>query len=188
MPPEIDARARGLRLLLFDVDGVMTDGRILLHSDGTESKQFHIRDGTALVWARRAGLLTGLLSARSSASTALRAQQLGIPIVKQGVEDKLSAYEGILAEHGLTDDQVSFMGDDVLDLPVLARVGLSCAPADAVPDVRSRVHWVSGVRGGEGAIREFVDLVLRAQGLWGELLASYLPEPATVPPRGGETR
>jgi 3-deoxy-D-manno-octulosonate 8-phosphate phosphatase (KDO 8-P phosphatase) len=188
MTPEIDARARGLRLLLFDVDGVMTDGRVLLHSDGTESKQFHIRDGTALVWARRAGLLIGLLSARSSASTALRAQQLGIPIVKQGVEDKLSAYEGILAEHGLTDDQVSFMGDDVLDLPVLLRVGLACAPADAAPDVRSRVHWVSGVRGGEGAIREFVDLVLRAQGSWDGLLASYLPEPATVPPRGGETR
>jgi 3-deoxy-D-manno-octulosonate 8-phosphate phosphatase (KDO 8-P phosphatase) len=178
MAPEIDARARGLRLLLFDVDGVMTDGRILLHSDGTESKQFHIRDGTALVWARRAGLLTGLLSARSSASTALRAQQLGIPIVKQGVEDKLSAYESILAEHGLTDDQVSFMGDDVLDLPVLLRVGLACAPADAAPDVRSRVHWVSALRGGEGAIRELIDLVLRAQNHWDGLLASYLPAPA----------
>jgi 3-deoxy-D-manno-octulosonate 8-phosphate phosphatase (KDO 8-P phosphatase) len=188
MTPEIDARARGLRLLLFDVDGVMTDGRILLHSDGTESKQFHIRDGTALVWARRAGLLTGLLSARSSASTALRAQQLGIPIVKQGVEDKLSAYDAILAEHGLTDDQVSFMGDDVLDLPVLARVGLSCAPADAVKDVRARVHWVSKVRGGEGAIREFVDLVLNVQGHWEGLLTSYLPVPATVPPHGGESR
>ena len=173
-----DAVARGLRLLLFDVDGVMTDGRILLHSDGTESKQFHIRDGTALVWARRCGLMTGLLSARSSASTALRAQQLGIPIVKQGVEDKLSAYESILAEHGLTDDQVSFMGDDVLDLPVLSRVGLACAPADAVPDVRARVHWVSSVRGGEGAIRELVDLVLRAQNRWDGLLARYLPVPA----------
>ncbi len=181
MTPEIDARARGLRLLLFDVDGVMTDGRILLHSDGTESKQFHIRDGTALVWARRAGLLTGLLSARSSASTALRAQQLGIPIVRQGVEDKLAAYDDILAEHGLTDDQVSFMGDDVLDLPVLARVGLSCAPADAVKDVRARVHWVSKARGGEGAIREFVDLVLNVQGHWEGLLASYLPVPANAP-------
>jgi 3-deoxy-D-manno-octulosonate 8-phosphate phosphatase (KDO 8-P phosphatase) len=188
MTPEIDARARGLRLLLFDVDGVMTDGRILLHSDGTESKQFHIRDGTALVWARRAGLLTGLLSARSSASTALRAQQLGIPIVKQGVEDKLAAYDAILAEHGLTDDQVSFMGDDVLDLPVLARVGLSCAPADAVKDVRARVHWVSKARGGEGAIREFVDLVLNVQGHWEGLLASYLPVPATTPVSGGEGR
>jgi 3-deoxy-D-manno-octulosonate 8-phosphate phosphatase (KDO 8-P phosphatase) len=175
MTPEIDQRARGLRLLLFDVDGVMTDGRILLHSDGTESKQFHIRDGTAFVWARRVGLLTGLLSARASAATALRAQQLGIPIVRQGVDDKLAAYEGLLAEHGLTDDQVSFMGDDILDLPVLARVGLSCAPADAVPDVRSRVHWVSGVRGGAGAIRELVDVVLRAQGHWPGLLASYVP-------------
>jgi 3-deoxy-D-manno-octulosonate 8-phosphate phosphatase (KDO 8-P phosphatase) len=179
MTPEIDVRARGLRLLLFDVDGVMTDGRILLHSDGTESKQFHIRDGTAFVWARRVGLLTGLLSARASASTALRAQQLGIPIVKQGVEDKLSAYRDILAEHALTDDQVSFMGDDVLDLPVLARVGLSCAPADAVPDVLARVHWVSEAGGGAGAIRELIDIVLRAQGHWPGLLASYLPVPAS---------
>lgn len=188
MTPDIDARARRLRLLLFDVDGVMTDGRILLHSDGTESKQFHIRDGTALVWARRAGLLTGLLSARSSATTALRAQQLGIPIVKQGVEDKLSAYDAILAEHGLTDDQVSFMGDDVLDLPVLTRVGLACAPADSVLDVRSRVHWVSEARGGEGAIREFIDLVLRVQGQWPELLGSYLPAAPVGESSEGETR
>jgi 3-deoxy-D-manno-octulosonate 8-phosphate phosphatase (KDO 8-P phosphatase) len=179
MTPDIDARARVLRLLLFDVDGVMTDGRILLHSDGKESKQFHIRDGTAFVWARRVGLLTGLLSARASASTALRAQQLGIPIVKQGVEDKLSAYLDILAEHGLTDAQVSFMGDDVLDLPVLTRVGLSAAPADAVPDVRSRVHWVTKSRGGAGAIREMIDVVLRAQGHWDGLLASYLPVEAS---------
>lgn len=176
MARDIDDRARRLRLLLFDVDGVLTDGRILLHADGTESKQFHIRDGTGLVWARRVGLLTGLLSARTSVATTERARQLGIPIVRQGAGDKQAAYLEILAQQGLSDDQVSFMGDDVLDLPVLSRVGLSCAPADAVPEVRARVRWVSQVNGGAGAVRELIDLVLRAQGHWPALLASYVPD------------
>lgn len=173
---EIDDRARTLRLLLFDVDGVLTDGRILLHADGSESKQFHIRDGTGLVWARRVGLLTGLLSARSSGATTERARQLAIPIVRQGSDDKLTTYLDLVREHGLTDAQVAFMGDDVLDLPVLSRVGLACAPADAVPEVRERVHWVSTLGGGAGAVRELIDLVLRAQGHWKPLLGSYLPE------------
>jgi 3-deoxy-D-manno-octulosonate 8-phosphate phosphatase (KDO 8-P phosphatase) len=173
---EIDDRARTLRLLLFDVDGVLTDGRILLHADGSESKQFHIRDGTGLVWARRVGLLTGLLSARTSGATTERARQLAIPIVRQGSDDKLTAYLDLIREHGLVDEQVAFMGDDVLDLPVLGRVGLACAPADAVPEVRERVHWVSTLDGGAGAVRQFIDLVLRAQGHWTPLLGSYLPE------------
>jgi 3-deoxy-D-manno-octulosonate 8-phosphate phosphatase (KDO 8-P phosphatase) len=173
---DFDARARALRLLLFDVDGVMTDGRILLHSDGTESKQYHIRDGTGLVLARRSGLLTGILSARTSAATLARAQQLSIPIVRQGAGNKLTAYEEILAEHGLADHEVAFMGDDVQDLPVLTRVGLSCAPADAVPEVRTRVRWISTYGGGAGAVREFIELVLRARGAWEELVGAYLPD------------
>jgi 3-deoxy-D-manno-octulosonate 8-phosphate phosphatase (KDO 8-P phosphatase) len=175
-PHEIADRARTLRLLLFDVDGVLTDGRILLHADGTESKQFHIRDGTGLVWARRVGLLTGLLSARTSGATTERARQLAIPIVRQGADDKLMAYLDLIREHGIADEHVAYMGDDVLDLPVLSRVGLSCAPADAVPEVRERVQWVSSRRGGAGAVRELIDLVLRAQGHWAPLLGSYLPE------------
>jgi 3-deoxy-D-manno-octulosonate 8-phosphate phosphatase (KDO 8-P phosphatase) len=174
----ITQAARRLKLLLFDVDGVLTDGRLLLHADGTESKQYHIRDGTGFVLARRAGLLTGLLSARHSASTLERARQLSIPIVVQGADDKLSAYEQILADHQLGDHEVSFMGDDVLDLPVLGRVGLSCAPSDAVADVRSRVDWVSQYGGGAGAVREFIELVLRAQERYQELLQAYLPEEA----------
>src|SRR5258707_13766903 len=105
----IETRARRLRLLLFDVDGVMTDGRILLHADGTESKQYHIRDGTGLVLARRSGLLTGLLSARTSASTLERARQLAIPIVRQGAGNKLTTYEEILAEQGLAGHEVAVM-------------------------------------------------------------------------------
>lgn len=162
----IDARASRVRLLLFDVDGVLTDGTILLHADGTESKQFHIRDGTAIVLAQRAGLLTGLLSARYAGSTAQRAAQLGIPIVVQGALSKLTALREILAAHDLALTEVAFMGDDVLDLPVLDEVGLSAAPADAVADVRARVHWVSQWPGGRGAVRELVELVLRAQHKW----------------------
>lgn len=178
VPQDFAGRARRLRLLLFDVDGVLTDGRILLHADGTESKQYHIRDGTALVWARRAGLLTGLLSARTSMATTQRAQQLSIPIVRQGVDDKLAAYEAILVDQRLADDEVAFMGDDLLDLPVLARVGLSCAPADAVADVRTRVHWVSAHGGGAGAVRELVEHVLQAQGQWQALLDRHWPQGA----------
>ena len=188
-PDDLTALARGVRLLLFDVDGVLTDGRILLHADGSESKQYHIRDGTGLVLARRSGLLTGLLSARTSASTTERARQLQIPIVRQGASDKLTVYQEILAEHGLADGEVAFMGDDVQDLPVLTRVGLSCAPADAVPEVRARSRWISSRGGGAGAVRELIELVLRAQGTWDELVSAYLlaEAPADTGP-GGEKR
>jgi 3-deoxy-D-manno-octulosonate 8-phosphate phosphatase (KDO 8-P phosphatase) len=173
---ELDARAARLRLLLFDVDGVLTDGTILLDATGAESKRFHIRDGTAIVWAHRAGLLTGLLSARQAASTAQRAAQLDIRVVHQGVANKLETYERILREHGLGDEEVAYMGDDLLDLPVLRRVGLASAPADAAPEVLARVHWVSASAGGHGAVRELVTLVLRAQRRWNALVASYLAE------------
>ena len=142
-PATLGQKASRIRLLLFDVDGVLTDGRILLHGDGSESKQFSIRDGTGLVWAQRAGLVTGLLSARHSPATSMRAAQLGIRIVRQQPGDKLDAFRHLLRDEHLDEGQVAFMGDDLLDLPVLARAGLSAAPADAVADVRSRVDWVS---------------------------------------------
>ena len=170
MTPEIQERARQVKLLLFDVDGVLTDGKILLHPDGTESKQFDIKDGTGLVWAQRAGLKVGVLSARSSAATAQRAAQLGITIVHQGVASKVKAYDDILRQHGLTDADVAYMGDDVLDMPVIRRAGLSASPADASEEVRARVDYVSRAAGGHGAARELVELVLKAQGRWEPLL------------------
>jgi 3-deoxy-D-manno-octulosonate 8-phosphate phosphatase (KDO 8-P phosphatase) len=175
---EIAERARRITLMLFDVDGVLTDGKLLIHGDGTESKRFDIKDGTGIVWARKAGLVVGVLSARMSAATEQRTQQLGITIVRQGVAGKLEAYEDIIRDQNVTDEQVAYMGDDVLDLPVLGRAGLSAAPADAAADVRSRVHWVSRANGGDGAARELVELVLRAQGLWNGILDEYLTEKA----------
>jgi 3-deoxy-D-manno-octulosonate 8-phosphate phosphatase (KDO 8-P phosphatase) len=172
---DLAGKAARIRLLLFDVDGVLTDGRILLHADGSESKQFSIRDGTGIVWAQRAGIGVGLLSARHSPATAARALQLGIRIVRQQAGDKLEMYRELVQQEHLEDAEVAFMGDDVLDLPVLSRVGLSAAPADASPDVLARVDWVSGRTGGDGAARELVELLLRGQGKWNALLDGYLP-------------
>jgi 3-deoxy-D-manno-octulosonate 8-phosphate phosphatase (KDO 8-P phosphatase) len=170
MSEELQRRASRITLMLFDVDGVLTDGKLMMHADGSESKQFDIKDGTGLVWAQRAGLKVGMLSARSSPATAQRAAQLGITIVHQGVPSKLRTYEDILRHHGLTDEAVAYMGDDVLDLPVIARAGLTASPADGVDDVRSRVHYVSRAAGGHGAAREFIELILKAQDRWERLL------------------
>ncbi|MEO8257131.1 MAG: HAD hydrolase family protein [Acidobacteriota bacterium] len=184
----VEVSAARLRLLLFDVDGVLTDGKILLHPDGTESKRFDIKDGTGLVWAQRAGLKVGLLSARSSAATAQRAAQLGVTIVHQGVPSKLAAYDEILRQQQLTDAETAYMGDDLLDLPVIGRVGLSACPADAVDEVRARVHFVSRAVGGDGAVRELIEIVLKAQGRWPALLAAYTGGGTVASPGTGSGR
>jgi 3-deoxy-D-manno-octulosonate 8-phosphate phosphatase (KDO 8-P phosphatase) len=174
----IEAKAARIRLILFDVDGVLTDGKVLVHADGTESKTFGIRDGLAIVWAQRAGIKVGLLSARTSATTPHRAAQLGVALVHQGVSSKAEAYRRILADERVTDADVAYMGDDVVDLAVLGQVGLSAAPADAVADVRTRVDWVSAAPGGDGAVRELIELILRAQGRWDGIVAGYANERA----------
>jgi len=169
----VAARARRIRLLLFDVDGVLTDGTILLDADGRESKRFSIKDGTALVWARQAGLLTGVLSARTAAATTERARQLGMAVVRQQATDKAAAFTEILAEQGLDAAEVAYMGDDLMDLPVLRQAGLSSAPADADEAVRARVDWVASRPGGGGAVRELIEGVLRAQDRWDAIAERY---------------
>ena len=169
----VQARARRIRLILLDVDGVLTDGTVVMHGDGTESKAFHIRDGAAIVWAQQAGLQVGVLSARASAATTQRAVQLGMSIVSQGVASKPAEFMRILAECGLEDDAVAYMGDDLLDVPVLKRAGLAAAPGDAAAEVRAHAHWVSGYGGGRGAVRELIELVLRAQGRWEPIVREF---------------
>jgi 3-deoxy-D-manno-octulosonate 8-phosphate phosphatase (KDO 8-P phosphatase) len=176
MTTPLAAKAARIRLFLFDVDGVLTDGTVVMHADGSESKGFHIRDGAAIVWAQRAGLTVGLLSARSSGATAHRAAQLAVRIVEQGVKSKLKTYEQIVRDVRVTDADVAYMGDDLLDLPVLARVGLSAAPADAAAEVRERVDWVSEEGGGRGAVRELIEMVLRAQRRWDDVLRQYVSQ------------
>jgi len=169
----IEKRAARVRLVLFDVDGVLTDGRVVLHGNGSESKQFHIRDGIVMVWAQRVGLKIGLLSARLSATTTERAAQLGITLVHQGVPSKIDAYDEIVGDIGLNDEEIAYMGDDIVDIAVLSRVGLAAAPADAVAEVRECVHWVAPSAGGAGAARELLELILRAQGRWDAIVRSF---------------
>jgi 3-deoxy-D-manno-octulosonate 8-phosphate phosphatase (KDO 8-P phosphatase) len=170
------AKALQIQLILLDVDGVLTDGGVIFHADGSESKAFHIRDGAGIVWAQKAGLTVGLLSARSSGATAHRAAQLAVRIVEQGIKNKVTTYERIIREARVQDVNVAYMGDDLLDLPVLARVGLSAAPADAAPEVRERVDWVSTLGGGRGAVRELIEAILRAQNKWDEVLREYVAQ------------
>ena len=163
-------RARHVRLLLFDVDGVMTDGTVSIAASGDETKTFSIRDGAALVWAQRAGFEVALLSGRPSQATARRAAELGITRVLQGPPDKRQAYQGLLKECAVTDREVAYMGDDWLDLVILERVGLAAAPADAMKEVRQRVHWVSRFPGGRGAVRDLIEMMLKAHRRWHDVL------------------
>jgi 3-deoxy-D-manno-octulosonate 8-phosphate phosphatase (KDO 8-P phosphatase) len=172
----LQSKAAAVRLLLLDVDGVLTDGTVTVHSDGSESKSFGIRDGIALVWAQRSGLRVGLLSARHSPTTLHRARQLGITLIHQGVASKVDTFARILAAEGVSAGDVAYMADDIVDLGVLARAGFSCAPADAVPEVRGQVDWVSQCPGGGGAVRELVELILRARGSWDAIVDAYQHE------------
>ena len=175
-PGTVRTKARRIKLILFDVDGVLTDGMVRIHGDGSESKNFSIRDGIAMVWAQRAGLKVGLLSARHSPTTLHRAAQLGLTIVHQGVSSKADAFGRILDAERVVDADVAYMGDDIVDLAVLARAGLSAAPADAVPEVRQVVDWTSRANAGRGAARELIELILRTQDRWNTVVAAYANE------------
>src|SRR5574337_1097177 len=149
--PGILEKAKAIRLLIMDVDGVLTDGRIFYSAEGVESEAFFVRDGFGLRMARQAGMLTAILTGRVSGAVAHRAKELGIAEIHQGALNKLAVYEMLLERYGLTDEAVAYVGDDLNDLPVLERVGLSAAPADADPQVRAKVAFVATQDGGRGA-------------------------------------
>lgn len=178
LPPashdQMSALARNIRLLLLDVDGVLTDGTIAMTGAGEGAKPFFVRDGAAMVWARKAGIEIGLLSGRSSDATIARAAELKITIIVQGESDKGAAFDRIAAAQGLDAREIAYMGDDLPDLPVLMRAGLSGAPADACEEVRQRVHCVTRAPGGRGAVREFIELILRGRGHWDSVVRSHL--------------
>lgn len=173
-PMDVAARARRLRLLLFDVDGVLTDASVVIGSGGHETKTFSIRDGAALVWARQNGLDVGLLSGRPSPATTARAAELGIELVVQDAASKRDSFARILADRKITPEQVAYMGDDLADLPVISRAGLAGVPVDAAPEVLAKAHWVSTKPGGRGAVREFIELILKARGQWDPLVVRQL--------------
>jgi len=165
-------KAQRIEMLLLDVDGVLTDGTFERHGR-EEVKRFHSRDGIGLSLARRVGLKLGIISGRHSTAVIERARELGMDFVRLGVDDKLPALRDALEQESLTLEQVAYMGDDLPDLPVLSRVGLSAAVADAHREVRSRVDYVTRARGGFGAVRELIDEILAAKGLLEELVQSY---------------
>ncbi len=174
VPEAVVARARRVRFVLMDVDGVLTDGRIYAFSDGAEGRAFSVRDGHGIRLAQRAGLRLGILSGRRCAAVEARARELAIEEVHQGVLDKLRRYEDIARRLGLADEAVCYIGDDLVDAPVLRRVGLAVAPADADARVRGWAHWVTRCPGGAGAVRETLELLLQAQGHWERVAAQYL--------------
>ncbi len=158
--------ARNIRLILSDVDGVLTDGSIMLDNQGIESKVFHVRDGLAIKLWQKFGYTFGILTARNSQIVKLRAAELGIEVVRQGFADKLPVARDIFAQLGVRPEEVCYIGDDLPDLPVMYEVGLPVAVFDAVDEVRRAARIVTRLPGGRGAVRELVERLLKAKGHW----------------------
>src|SRR5688572_12800087 len=167
-------RAKRVKLMLFDVDGVLTDGKLWYGPEGETHKAFHVMDGFGIKLLTQAGIAVGFLSGRSSPAVAARAAELGVAHLLQGSEDKRGVFESLLARLGLQSAEAGFMGDEVVDLPVLRRCGFACAPAGAHALVLASAHYVSSAAGGAGAAREVCELLLRAQGRLDGAFAGYL--------------
>ena len=162
-----------IKLVGFDIDGVMTDGRVIVHDDDTETKNFHSRDGLGLRILKEAGIDIFIITGRRSRVVEIRAKDLGITEIHQKVLNKLPVFEEIIAKKGLAPHEVAFAGDDLIDLPIMRRVGLAMAPADACPEVLAAAHFVAALPGGRGAVRQMVEYILKGQGRWEEVVRHY---------------
>jgi 3-deoxy-D-manno-octulosonate 8-phosphate phosphatase (KDO 8-P phosphatase) len=171
---DILKRATRVKLLLMDCDGVLTDGRIWILENGEDQKAFHTRDGLGIDLLHRAGLKSGIISGRTSSALERRAQSLGVSYLWQGRDDKRQAFADTLAQAQVTNEEVAFVGDDLTDLPLMRQSGLAIAVADAVAEVKAHAHYVTVAKGGKGAVREVVELILKTQGRWDDLVKSYL--------------
>ena len=180
MADSTPATAADVRFLLLDCDGVLTDGGVILGSDGQEFKRFDIQDGMGVSLARRAGLQVGVITGRTSDAIQRRAKELRLDTLIEGAKDKVAALDAVLKEQGFTRAEAAYMGDDIQDLAILAACGFSIAPANARPEVRARVDLVTEARGGQGAVREAIETILKVQGKWDELVQDFL-EGATPP-------
>lgn len=169
----MEERLQKIKMLLLDVDGVLTDGRIVYGSDGTETKAFDVKDGHGLKMIQRAGIEVGIITGRKSSVVERRACELGISILYQGVKDKLVPFREILETCSIGEDEIAYVGDDIVDLPILLRVGFAATVADALPEVRERVHYVADRQGGKAAVREICDLILKGSGRWDGVAAKY---------------
>jgi len=171
--PDAAEKASRIRLFLVDVDGVLTDGGIIYDIDGREIKRFHVRDGHGIKMLQRAGVEVGIITGRTSEVVAVRAKELGISLVLQGVGDKVAAWREILADKGVSPGETAYVGDDIVDVPLMRRVGFSAAVADAESYVRETADFVSTRSGGQGAVREVIEFVLRSSGAWEKVASKY---------------
>jgi 3-deoxy-D-manno-octulosonate 8-phosphate phosphatase (KDO 8-P phosphatase) len=169
----IERRAARIKLLLMDCDGVLTDGRLWILDGGDEQKSFNARDGLGLELWHSANLKSGIISGRNSSAVERRAEMLGIEYVRQGSDDKIKNFEELLALAQVEEDEVAFIGDDLNDIPLMRRSELAIAVADASEDTMAAAHYVTHARGGFGAVREVVELILRAQGRWADVIEKY---------------
>ncbi|MCL4501567.1 MAG: HAD-IIIA family hydrolase [Deltaproteobacteria bacterium] len=175
-PPEVWQRAQNIRLLILDVDGVLTDGCLYFDAKGEALKVFHVRDGHGIKMAQRAGIEVALLSGRRSDAAYHRAKELGINRFHESLRDKVAVLEEIMAAMQLQASQVAMVGDDLVDLSIMNRAGLAVAVADAVPEVLAAAQWVTMSPGGRGAVREVCDLIIKARGRWGEIVKLWVTE------------
>ena len=173
---EVIRRARQIKLLALDVDGVLTDGTLVFGREGDAFKLFHARDGMGVSLLRRMGVAVALVTGRYSDMVRMRAEELKLDAVCQGRQDKGTAIHELMAQFQLNAEQIAYIGDDLIDLPALTQVGLACAVSDAVPEVKERVHFVTGAPGGRGAVREVAELILKAQGKWDLIIENYLEQ------------
>lgn len=174
----IERRASQIKLVLMDCDGVLTDGSLMLLENGDEQKIFNVRDGHGIVLLQQAGLQAGIISGRSSSFLRRRAIELkmNLELVCQGSASKITDFEELVSRSRFREDQIAYIGDDLNDIPLMRRAELAIAVADAVPETKSVAHYVTQANGGRGAVREAIELILKAQGQWSRLMERYLAE------------
>lgn len=170
---DIESRARKIKLMIFDVDGVLTNGQIIFGRDGEAMKEFHAQDGLGISVAHKAGIKTAIITGRESDMVRLRGAELKIADVYQGAMSKVAALAELTAKYSLDLAEVCYVGDDLIDLPVMIQVGLACAVANAVSEVKDNAHYTAIHSGGNGAVREIIELVLKSQGKWTDIIKAY---------------
>jgi len=169
----MNERLQAIELLILDVDGVMTDGGIIYDANGVEIKVFNVKDGHGIKMLQRQGIEVAIITGRSSLVVDNRAKELGISLVYQGALKKIESYDDIKRKTGLDDSRIAYVGDDVIDVPVMRRVGFAAAPCDALPEAQQAAHYITRLGGGRGAVREVCDLILKGRGMWHEVEARY---------------
>lgn len=167
--PDLENRTKCIKAVLFDVDGVLTDGSLTFDEDGRELKTFNAKDGQGIVMLNRAGILTGIITARKNPTVRHRFENLGMTKLYEGEKNKIAALEDFMKEYVLNFDEIAYVGDDLPDICVLSKVGLACTPADGMDEVKKYVHFISSKNGGRGAVREICDFILKSSGRYPEI-------------------